>query len=222
MATAKEKQIEIEQIYISYSDPDYYFGLNTVKESFPNAKVYATAANIARIKASYEAKLEVWGSVLGDGLPEKVIIPDEVQGEIDFAGSKFTILGSDPKKQTLYDAGGKVALGGPLVSTSGHEFMADTKSSASQKQWAADLAELQQADINVMIPSHFGENEKFENSDIQFVKDYVIAFTQVMNDSKNSQEIITKMKQRYPELPDASLELSAKVVTGEMEWNDFQ
>ena len=38
---------KLTTVYISHSDPDYYFGLDTIKAAFPQAKILATPQTIA-------------------------------------------------------------------------------------------------------------------------------------------------------------------------------
>ena len=50
-------------IYISQSDPDYYFSLKPIHEAFPEAKVLAASATVAAIKGNIEGKLATWGPI---------------------------------------------------------------------------------------------------------------------------------------------------------------
>ena len=45
---------KLSTIYISQSDPDYYFSLKPIKAAFPNARVIAATDTIASINASVE------------------------------------------------------------------------------------------------------------------------------------------------------------------------
>ena len=215
---AKEKKIEIEKVYISYSDPDYYFGAQQVKEAFPKAKIFATANTIERIKNTYENKQSVWADTLKNDAPDKIIIPEEISDKIQLGETTFTIFGNDLSKQTLYSKEDQLLLGGILVSTDGHLFMADTKTIESQEQWIKDLNELSDLEPKTVIPGHFGEGNDFSEKNIEFTSHYIEKFIEVEKESKNSEEIIEKMKKAYPDFPEGSLEMSAKVVTGEQPW----
>ncbi|WP_140117836.1 MBL fold metallo-hydrolase, partial [Vibrio parahaemolyticus] len=46
----KKLNKKLTTIYISHSDPDYYFGLETITKAFPEAKVIATSETVAAIK----------------------------------------------------------------------------------------------------------------------------------------------------------------------------
>ena len=58
-------------IYISQSDPDYYFGLAPVLEAFPDAVVVAAPETVMAIAANVDQKLAVWGPQLKDNGPQQ-------------------------------------------------------------------------------------------------------------------------------------------------------
>ena len=95
----KSNNIDIETIYISYSDPDYYFGTNQIKKSFPKANVVATASTISRIKDTYKSKLSVWADTLKENEPDKIIIPNEIKESINLEDVEFEIFGNDIKNK---------------------------------------------------------------------------------------------------------------------------
>ena len=71
-------------IYISQSDPDYYFSLKPLKEAFPDVQVIAAAATVQAIKGNVEKKLAVWGPQLKENGPQTladVVIPDVFDGK---------------------------------------------------------------------------------------------------------------------------------------------
>ena len=213
----KSKKIDLETIYVSYSDPDYYFGTAFIQEAFPTAKVVATEGTIDRIKSTYENKLTVWADTLKDKAPKEVIIPEAIDNKVALGNEEFQITGTD--KPVLYNATDQLILGGIPVSTDGHLFMADTKTVESQENWINDLTGLEELQAKTVIPGHFGQGNKFTADNITFTKDYIQKFIEVEQSSQTSAEIMQKMKAAYPDLAESSLEMSAKVVTGEQAWD---
>src|SRR3954451_2181108 len=59
-------------VYVSQSDPDYYFSLGPIKAAFPGAKIIAAPATVAAIESSVQKKLEIWGPKLGSNGPQTV------------------------------------------------------------------------------------------------------------------------------------------------------
>ncbi|MEG8055043.1 hypothetical protein QP185_20710 [Sphingomonas aerolata] len=52
---------KLTTIYVSQSDPDYYFSLGPIKAAFPDARVLAAPDTISAIKANVDKKLATWG-----------------------------------------------------------------------------------------------------------------------------------------------------------------
>ena len=95
----------------------------------------------------------MWADTLKDGAPDEIVIPEVVEDAIVLEDTTFTIFGDDLEKQTLYNEADDLFLGGILVSTGSHLFMADTKTVESQQQWVKDLEQLEQANPKVVIPA---------------------------------------------------------------------
>src|SRR4051812_31863845 len=74
---------KLTTIYISQSDPDYYFGLKPIKAAFPEARILAASAAIAAIKKSIAKKLATWGPQLKDAGPQTladIVMPEAFDG----------------------------------------------------------------------------------------------------------------------------------------------
>ena len=68
-------------IYISHGDPDYYFGLDTLTQAFPAAKVVASAPTVAHIRQTMDAKLAYWGPQMGADKPARLVVPQVLAGD---------------------------------------------------------------------------------------------------------------------------------------------
>ncbi|QIL46797.1 MBL fold metallo-hydrolase [Vagococcus coleopterorum] len=213
-----DKGIKLTQVFITHSDPDFYFGLPFIKDVFPDVKSYATAETIKRIKETADDKLMVWKDVLKENTPTTIIIPDERADSIGFKDQQFSIVGRDKSRTALYNKEAELLIGGITVITDTHVFMADTKTIQMQNSWINDLEELHTLAITTLIPGHFGNGNKLEKDNLTFTLDYIKRFIESEEHFTTSRDIILDMKSAYPELSEGTLELSAKVVTGEMDW----
>src|SRR3982750_1028387 len=81
---------KLTTVYISQSDPDYYFSLAPIKAAFPDAKVIAAPATIDAIKGNVEKKLATWGPQLKENGPQALV--DIVMPEA-FDGRTLTLEG---------------------------------------------------------------------------------------------------------------------------------
>jgi hypothetical protein len=101
-----------------------------------------------------------------------------------------------------------------------HVWTADTQTAAERAAWVAQLDEMAALMPEVVVPGHMKAGTKMDASAITFTKDYLQTFEKNLAANKDSAELINAMKQAYPQLTDGalSLDIGAKVNTGEMKW----
>ncbi|RZI90684.1 MAG: MBL fold metallo-hydrolase [Pseudomonas sp.] len=222
-ARIKASGKHLTTIYISHGDPDYYFGLDTLLRAFPQAKVVATAQTVAHINASKDAKLKIWAPELGANAPRQIVVPQPLSGDtLMLEGQPLKIIGLDgptPERTFVWIPSIKTVVGGIPVQWGEHVWMADTQSAASHEHWLATLEQIKALAPAMVIPGHFNGTFPKGLQAVQFTADYIRAFDKETAKADNSAELIAAMKKRYPDLGgDSSLELSAKVAKGEMQW----
>ena len=211
-------------VYISHSDPDYYFGLDTIKAAFPQAKILATPQTIALIDQTKDLKLKYWGPILKENAPQELITPQPLHGDsFSVDGERIEVKGlkgPSPERSWLWVPSLKTMLGGVVVSGNNiHVWLADTQTQQQRADWLKTLDEAIALRPVRVIPGHFlpGADENVKS--ITFTQDYLRAVEKALPESKNSAELIKIIKAQYPDLEEASsLELGAKVLKGEMSW----
>ncbi|EJD6048424.1 MBL fold metallo-hydrolase [Providencia rettgeri] len=219
----KKLNKKLTTIYISHSDPDYYFGLDTLTNAFPEAKVVATANTVESIKATKDGKLAYWSGVLKDEAPAHIIVPEVIKGDsFTVDGERLEIKGLDsasPDRTYVWVPSLKAVVGGVIVSDNIHVWVADTQTEESRKNWQQTLKDIKALNPITVVPGHFTGASKLDTSTVSFTQKYLQDFENAAKTSKNSDELIQKIAVKYPQLDDkSSLELSAKVVKGEMQW----
>jgi glyoxylase-like metal-dependent hydrolase (beta-lactamase superfamily II) len=207
-------------IFISHGDPDFYFGLDTLTRAFPKAKVLATPQTIAYIEKSREPKLAYWGPILKDSAPARTLVPQALQGDhLTLEGQTLQLIGHDPKHTSLWIPSIKAVVGGVLTYANIHPWIADAQTPQARQTWLKSLYELEALEPKTLVPGHFMGQPKLNLDDLRFTRNYLNDLEAVLPKAKNSQALIEAMQAKYPDLLDASsLELSAKVLKGEMQW----
>ncbi|AZD81455.1 MBL fold metallo-hydrolase [Pseudomonas chlororaphis] len=214
---------QLTTIYISHGDPDYYFGLDTITQAFPKAKVVASQPTVEHIKATVDGKLAFWGPKMGADIPAKTIVPSVLKGHsLTLEGQKLDIIGLDgkqPDRTFVWIPSIKAVVGGVVVAENIHVWMADTQSAQSHKDWLTTLDTIAALKPKTVVPGHYLGESARSLAPVHFTADYIKAFDEETAKAKDSAELIAAMKKRYPDLgEDSSLELSAKVAKGEMKW----
>ena len=210
-------------VYISHSDPDYYFGLDVIRAAFPKAKIVATPQTVAAIKASMNGKLAYWGPILKDNAPKTLVLPEALHANhLTLEGRAIEIKGlngPNPARTYLWIPSIKTVAGGVVVFNGDHVWVADTQTRESRLGWLQTLDSITALQPTTVVPGHFTGAMPKGLEAVRFTADYLKTFEVQAAKADNSAELVKAMKTAYPTLAgDASLELSAKVIKGEMKW----
>lgn len=211
-------------VYVSHSDPDYYFGLDVVRAAFPDAKIVATPETVASIQASKDGKLAHWGPILKDNAPKALVVPAPLaQRSLTVDGQTLEIRGPEAARSFVWIPALKTVVGGIPVAANLHVWVADTQTAASRQAWGKTLDAIEALKPRAVVPGHYlvGADGKRPDTlaSVRFTRDYLRTFEQEAARAKDSTALIAAMQQRYPALGESSsLELSAKVIKGDMQW----
>ncbi|KQN48480.1 MBL fold metallo-hydrolase [Serratia sp. Leaf51] len=208
-------------VYISQSDPDFYFGLDVIHAAFPQAKIIATQATIDQINASKDGKVAFWGPQLKENAPKSVVVPEPLKGTtFELEGHKFEVQGVDKERTFVWIPSLKAVVGGVLVNGDNmHIWTADTQTAKSRKQWVEALDQIAALKPQIVVPGHFLPGAAHTVEAVKFTRDYLLTLEKELPKAKDSAALIAAMKKHYPQLKDdSSLQLSAKVLKGEMQW----
>ncbi len=210
-------------VYVSHSDPDYYFGLNVIKTAFPNAKIVATAPSVAAIKVLMQRKLAYWGPILKQNAPHKLVLPDVLQGNrIMLEGRALDIEGLDgptPDRSYVWIPSLRTVVGGAVVFGGTHVWVADTQTPLARKQWLATLKSVEALKPLRVVPGHYLGPLQPGLVAVKFDEEYLKNFEIQNQKAQTAQALVTAMESLYPNLPERSwLELGAKVIKGDYKW----
>ncbi|GAA0473284.1 MULTISPECIES: Vmh family MBL fold metallo-hydrolase [Tatumella] len=211
---------KLTRIVITAGDPDYYFGLQPLVKAFPGVEVVATQRVVDHIKATQQAKLSYWGPKMGDGAPQKLITPQVIPDtRFSLEGQPIDIRDADSQQAYVWFPQQRTLLGGTGVDAGIHVWTADTQTAESRKQWRDTLQQMLDLKPQRVIPGHYIGKAPSGDQAISFTLNYLQDFEKALQQHKDSAAVISSMEKRWPHLADkSSLELSAKVNTGEVKW----
>lgn len=210
----------LKTVFISHSDPDFYFGLDVIKKAFPNVKIISTAQTAYLISASKDEKLAVWKPQLKEDAPSEIIVPEAVNTIPDLEGNKIELKQNpnDSAHSFLWIPSLKTVVGGISVSVDSHLWMADTQNKEAIDQWIWQIDAMKALNPTQVAPSHFAK-ESLSPSSLDFVKNYLENYKKAVTENKTSDAIVNFMVSKYPNLPGKDeLAMGAKVFLGEMDW----
>ena len=216
---------KLTTIYISQSDPDYYFNLKPVTEAFPDAQVIAAVATVEAIWRSVEKKLAVWGPQLNENGPQilaDIVVPEVFDGSwLSVDGETIQIVDADglPNRRYLWVPSLRAVFGGVLIFSGVHVWTADTPSKEQRGAWVANLDKLASREPAIIVPGHTMLAAPTEMNGIQHTKAYLTAFEEELAKAGDSATLKAAMEARFPGLGmGVALDIGAKVATGEMKW----
>jgi glyoxylase-like metal-dependent hydrolase (beta-lactamase superfamily II) len=190
---------ELTTVYVSQSDPDYYFSLGPIKAAFPDAKVLAAADTIADI-----------------------VMPTAFDGDqLTVDGQAIQIVPAQglANRRYLWAPSLSAVFGGVLVFSGVHVWTADTAGAEARAAWVAQLDALLARKPAVVVPGHMTTTAPTGSAALTYTRDYLLAFEQELAKAKDSAALIAAMTARYPDAGmGVALQIGAKVATGEMKW----
>ena len=212
-------------IYVSQSDPDYYFSLREIVAAFPEARVIAASTTIEAIKASVAKKLATWGPQLGENGPQvlaDVIMPEPFDGSaIGVDGRQIEIVEAEglANRRYLWSPDLQAIFGGVMVFSGVHVWTADTPTPEARAAWIKTLDAMAARDPKVVVAGHMATGSSFDSSAIAYTKAYLMAFEEELAKAVNAEGLSAAMIARYPEAGmGVALQIGAKVAKGEMAW----
>jgi glyoxylase-like metal-dependent hydrolase (beta-lactamase superfamily II) len=222
-ALVLESKKTLKAIYISQADPDFYFGIETLRQVFPGVKVVATAATRKKIEATLQTKLQVWGPRLGDNAPKGVPLPEVLPGDSLYVEDQvLEIRGQNdalPGRSYVWIPSLKTIAGGVNVFAGLHVWTADTQSVQERAEWIRKLDGMLALQPQTVIPGHSLPGEKGDKASIEYTKAYLTRFESELAKAPNAAALIETMKAAYPQAGlGIALDIGAKVNKGEMKW----
>ncbi len=212
-------------IYVSQSDPDFYFSLKPIKAAFPNARVIAASDTIAAIHGNIEKKLAVWGPQLNDNGPQTLadIVMPEAFDAASFSvdGQTIEIINATDlaNRRYIFVPSLNAIFGGVMIFSGTHVWTADTASAELRRAWIANLDAMAARNPAVVVAGHMNVEAAIDASAIAHTKNYLIAFDEELAKATDSATLKAAMEARFPNLGLAvALDIGSKVALGEMKW----
>jgi glyoxylase-like metal-dependent hydrolase (beta-lactamase superfamily II) len=212
-------------IYISQSDPDYYFSLGPIKAAFPAARVIAASATIAAIKGNVEKKIATWAPQLKENGPQQlsdIVFPEAFDGaSLSLEGHTIEIVAAVglENRRYLWVPSINAVFGGVLVFSDLHVWTADTPTPQARAAWIKTLDEIAARKPAVVVPGHMAVKGALDASALAYTRGYLLAFEEELAKAADSAALIAALTRRYPDAGLApALQIGAKVAKGEMKW----
>jgi glyoxylase-like metal-dependent hydrolase (beta-lactamase superfamily II) len=215
----------LKTIYITHAHPDHYFGLGTIAEAFPQARVVALPSVARVINKQFFGKMEHWEKVIGViNVPRKTAkIESLAENYFELEGERIEIIPEvmgDMKYNTVvWIPSIRTVVGSDILFNQAHPFTCEL-TAQERRQWIGDIERLEKLDAEVIIPGHQKPGMPFDSSSFDFTRDYLVATEEELARTKDVASFYYAMVKRFPEANlFISNEMNANVFKGGMNWN---
>ena len=213
----------LHTILVTQADPDFYFGAETLRALFPQARVVSPPAVRERIQAKMAAKVAFWGPKMGANAPRQPVLPEALEGDrLTVDGQTVELRGTHgalAHRPYVWVPSLKAVVGDLAVFGGLHVWTADTQKPAERQAWRAQLDELLALEPVVVVPGHMAAGTPLDVQSIRHTQAYLQRFEAEAARAPDAAALTSAMRQAYPQagLPMA-LEIGARVIKGEMAW----
>lgn len=191
-------------VYVTHDHPDHYFGLEAIREAFPNARFVALPAAVAAIQRTWKSKLDQWKPIYTDAITSAPVLPAVLEGNsIMLEGQRLEIVGpvpgDDADNSYVWIPSLRAVVTGDIVYSGVYVWTAETDP-AARTRWAATLDRIAALNPAVVVAGHQEPAQGTTPASIAFTKEYLVAFDQALASATTPEQLQAQIKATYPDL----------------------
>jgi glyoxylase-like metal-dependent hydrolase (beta-lactamase superfamily II) len=208
----------LTHIYVSHFHPDHHFGLQVLKNAFPEARIVALPSVVKDIVATSSEKIALWAiDRFGpDDIPHRTTIPaplDEtrllLEGEEVLVSDDWE--GDSVNNSVVWIPSIGVACATDVAFHDCHLWPIESNV-ARRVKWRASIDRLREFDARIVIPGHCDDAkvhlmaEAQENSSLTYTEcidwslRYLDNYEEVYNTARTGSEMVEAMNRLYPDV----------------------
>lgn len=208
----------LTHIYISHFHPDHHFGLQVLKNAFPEARIVALPSVVKDIVSTSRDKIELWAiDRFGpDDIPHKTTIPMPLnepclllEGEEILVSDNWE--GDSINNSVVWIPSIRVACATDVAFHDCHLWPIESNA-ARRVKWRASIAQLREFDARIVIPGHCDNakvrfmEEVQENYSLTYTEcidwsiRYLDNYEEVYNTARTASAMVEAMTKLYPDV----------------------
>jgi glyoxylase-like metal-dependent hydrolase (beta-lactamase superfamily II) len=213
-------------IYLTHAHPDHYFGAGTIAEAFPQARVVALASEADIINEQFFGKMEIWEGVIGSHnvCRKSTHVETLTESYLELEGQRLEIIPKvvgDMKYNTMvWIPSIKTLYASDVLFNEAHPFTCELLPD-ERKEWVEAIDKIETMGAEVIIPGHQRPGMPFDNSSLDFTRDYLVATEEELARTTSVGDFYCAMAERFPRahLVHLSNEMNANVFKGGRDWH---
>jgi len=198
------KNRNLTTVYITHGHGDHWFGVGTLLERFPNARVVATADTIKvmHYNASPEALRTAWKAGFPGQIPDNLVIAKALEGQvIDLEGQELRVveLGHTDTDYTtcLHVPSIGLVVAGDAAYNDVHLYLVESDVQ-KRREWIAALDKIESLNPRAVVASHKRPEADDHPRIIEETRQYIRDFDAQVETTKTAQELYDRMLELYP------------------------
>ena len=191
-------------VYITHGHGDHWFGVGTILERFPKARVVATPGTIKVMEgnSSPDALQYAWGAGFPGQIPRNLVLAKALDGNvIDLEGNEVVVveLGHTDTDFTtcLHIPSIGLVVAGDAVYNDVHLYLVESDAQ-KRKEWLSALDKIDALRPRAVVASH----KRPENEDnpriIEETRRYIRDFDRLAEQTTTAQELYDRMLALHP------------------------
>jgi len=184
-------------IFITHGHPDHYFGLEILKQAFPQAKAIAYPEVIEDIQKTAADKQKYWKAIYKDDLTDVVVVPEPTQAkELLLDGESLPIVeigpGESEHAAVVLVPSLKTLISGDLAFNQIHLWLAENR----PENWLQNLDVVGKlARFDRVLPGH---GVPGTSAILDEDREYIERFLDITDSTHDAKEALEQLKAAYP------------------------
>ena len=199
---ASEKNLTT--IYATHGHGDHFFGVNTIRARFPNARFVATldVITIMQRQASSPVLESFWKSRFPGQIDSTLAIAEELAGTIELEGEELVSvpLGHTDTDNTtcLHVPSIGLVVAGDAVYNDVHVFLGESNAD-SRKEWLAALDTIEALRPRAVVAGHKRPGATDTPTTVAETRQYIRDFDRIAAETQSAQGLYDRMLALYPD-----------------------
>ena len=190
-------------IFITHGHFDHYFGLEALLKEFPDARAVASPAVAAYIAGNHEAERALSVQMCGDHGLDSSVVPEALESpELVVDGERLPVIDlqqADIAPSSIVHLPSiDAVIAGDAIYNGVNPFLA-ASTPVQWPQWVASVEQVAALNPKTVVAGHKVPGADDDAACVDQTRAYLSHFIEFYETSENSRELVSRVKELYPD-----------------------